>query len=43
MNIFFRQIQTYPVLPSKKARPPPRDIPAMTMNCQIILILYLIP
>ena len=43
MNIFFRQIQTYPALPLKKARPPPRDIPAASMNCQIIFIPYLIP
>ena len=28
---------------SKKARPPPRDIPAASMNCQIIFIPYLIP
>lgn len=26
---------------SKKARPPPRDIPAASMNCQIIFIPYL--
>lgn len=28
---------------SKKARPPPRDISAASMNCQIIIIPYLIP